>query len=1096
MLLAGSRRFVLGTETNMNTVRFSQACGKARLFATAGVLALGVAAFANPASAQTNEGDENCPDVDNDGECDPSADAGPPTDGTTAGGEPLIIVSGSRIARPNLDSTVPVTSVEAGELLNDGAISLGDALNDLPSLRSTFSSSNSQRFIGTTGLNILDLRGLGTSRTLTLVNGRRHITSSAGDFQVDVNTIPFELLERVDVVTGGSSAVYGSDAIAGVVNFILKRDFEGNEVSGQGGVSSRGDNSRYSISGAIGRNFADGRGNIALVGEYTKIQRVFNSQRPEISGFGIGFTEFQTVDTDPGVLSNSDGVPDLELRNNIFIDFISEGGTVATFCRFASGAGQPNSCPGGNAARYRFGSDGRLFREVNTPQFPGGRAVGGTGSALAEGTLIPDIERYNINLLAHFDFSNAFRPYFEAKYARIDALGQGTPTFFNSFCGGLNGLSGLNPSCANGLEGSPFFVRFDNPFLNPADAEIIRREVQGELLSVFGAPGLERFSQGFFINRNNTDFGTRNDAIKRQTYRAVLGVEGDIASNTRYDLSFTYGRFTSNLEARNQFIFQNARNAVDAARGTDGTIQCRINVDADPANNDPACVPINIFGFGNVNQAALDYILVDSTLDDKATQIDVLGFISTDSSPWFELPGGPISVVVGGEFRRETAFSEPDALSASGATFFNAFSVFDPPALEVYEAFGEIQIPILANMPFFHELTVSAAGRISDYNSGAGNTGTVEAYNLNGIWAPVRDLRFRANYSRAVRAPTLSNLFSPATENFLFLNDPCDERFIGQGTSNREANCRAAGVPVGFRDPVTGNRSVNQGGNPLLEAETSKSYTLGVVAEPRFMPGFSASVDYYNITVNKVIANISGNQILANCFDRPSLDNQFCDLVAPRQPDGSLPLTGALNIAPVNFAKLTAEGVDFDVRYRHTFDNNDRLNLRVIATHALDRTNFLDVDNPDLPNIVRGELGDPKWAFNFNAGYTRGPVTLSYSMRWIGKQFIGAAENYIPHSVACPNSGTIPRTTSTCTPGAIVTAPPANPDFTAEVFYPVRAFHDVRLDFRVNEDFNFYFGADNVTDKLPPFGLTGAGGGSGIFNNTGRFFYAGVTAGF
>lgn len=1079
--------------------------GKARFYAGSGFAAMALA-FGSPAYAQdaVDESDPVCLDEDEDGECDPLAPADAGGTPAPAASGSTIIVSGSRIARPNLDSTVPVTSVAADEVLNDGSISLGDALNDLPSLRSTFSTSNSQRFIGTTGLNILDLRGLGTTRTLTLVNGRRHITSSVGDFQVDVNTIPFELLERVDVVTGGSSAVYGSDAIAGVVNFVLKRDYDGIELNAQGGMSERGDNGRYSISGAIGRNFADGRGNIAFAAEYTKIESVLNSQRPEISGNGIGITTFVTADSDDE-LSNSDGTADTVLQSGLFYDFISEGGTLATFC-----LGDPRqalSCPGGLPAAYRFNENGRLFREFNEQQFDGSFAVGGTGSDLSDGSLIPDIERYNINLLGHFDVSDAFRPYFEAKYARIDALGQGTPTFFNSFCGGGFGLAGIDPAavgfagegpaCADDLAGSPFFIRFDNPFLNSADADVIR-QVQDELFQAFvnAPPGLgAALSQGFFINRNNTDFGTRNDSIERETYRAVVGVEGDIASNTSYDLSFTYGRFESHLEARNQFIFENARNAVDAARAPDGTIQCRINVDGDATNDDAACVPINILGFGNVNQAALDYLLVDSTLDDKAEQYDVLGFINTDSSPFFELPGGPVSLVLGGEFRREEAYSEPDALSASGATFFNAFSVFDPPALEVYEAFGEIQIPILANMPFAEELTLSGAGRVSDYNSGAGNTGTVYAYNGNIIYAPIPDIRFRANFSRAVRSPTLSNLFSPSTENFLFLTDPCEEDNIDNGTATREANCRAAGVPPGFQDPVTGNRSVNQGGNPLLEAETSDSYTIGAIFEPRFLPGFSATVDYYNIEVNKVIANISGNQILANCFDAPSLDNQFCDLVADRLPDGSLPLTGALDIAPVNFAKLKAEGIDFDVRYSKTFDNDDRISLRGIATYVLDRTDFLDVDNPELPNRVRGELGDPELAFNVNASYRRGPVTFSYSMRWIGEQFIGAAENYEEFTTEC-TTGTIPRTNDTCTIGELVTAPPANPDFTAEVNYPVRAYHDIRVDFRANDDFNFYAGVDNVTDKLPPFALTGAGAGSGIFDNTGRFFYAGVNVEF
>ena len=1085
--------------------------GRAGLLLGAGIAALTVG---SPALAQDRDDprdgqEENEEELDAPSDDEPfagdnaeptSADAGAPETGSG-----LIIVSGSRIARPNLDSTVPVTTVDAGEVLDGGAVSLGDALNDLPSLRSTFNSSNSQRFIGTTGVNFLDLRGLGTARTLVLVNGRRHITSSAGDFQVDVNTIPFELLERVDVVTGGSSAVYGSDAIAGVVNFVLKRDFEGLEVNGIASLTDRGDYPQYGIGITAGQNFADGRGNVAVSAEYTKVGAVLNSQRPEISGFNRGFTSFVTTDTDTLAENptNSDGIPDTTLISGQRLDFISEGGTVQNFCIFGP-AVQPLSCAqGGGIARFRFGQDGRLFREVNDT-LSNGNAVGGTGSVLADGSLLPDIERYNINLLARYDVSDAFRPYFEAKYARIEALGQGTPTFFNSFCGGLAGASGLDPSCADGATSAFFFVGFDNPFLNPDDAATLSA-VQDELLGGFGiGPGA---SQGFFINRNNSDFGTRNDQIKRETYRFVAGFEGDISSNTRYDISATYGKFESRLDAQNQIIYQNTRNALDSVRDGSGNIVCRINADADTTNDDAACVPLNPFGFGSPSQAALDYILATANLFEEAEQFDVLGFVNTDSSSFFELPGGPISVVVGGEYRREEASRTVDPLSASGATFFNAFADFNPPVLEVIEAFGEISIPLLANLPFADELTLSAAGRVSDYNSGAGNTGTVEAWNLNAIYAPIPDIRFRANLSRAVRSPTLDNLFSPATENFVFLDDPCDARFINNGPNPavRQANCasntRLGGVPVGFTDPVTGNRSVNQGGNQFLEAETSDSLTLGVILEPRFVPGFSLTVDYYDIEVDSVIANIGGNQILNNCFDATNFPaNQFCDLIADRQPDGSLQSTGALNIAPVNFAKLTAEGIDFDARYTRTFDNDDRISLRLILTYALDRTNFLDIDNPELPNRVLGELGDPEVAFNFGASYRTGPITLSYDLRWIDRQTIGAYENYFPFQAECPASGFIPRTdppqSVTCTAGSIVEVPASNPDFTEERFYPRTAFHDVRLDLRVQDQFNFFFGVDNITDELPPFGLTGGGAGSGIFSNRGRTLFAGFNAEF
>lgn len=1074
----------------MNTSKLF-ARSKAGLFAGTGFAALALAGFAAPAAAQDT--DTECADDNDNGVCDEDEATPAPAPAANDGG--LIIVSGTRIARPNLDSPAPVTSVEAGELLDDGALSLGDALNDLPSLRSTFSTANSQRFIGTTGLNILDLRGLGTSRTLTLVNNRRHITASAGDFQVDVNTIPFILLERVDVVTGGSSAVYGSDAIAGVVNFVLKRDFEGIELTGQAGISEKGDNDRYSIEGAWGKNFADGRGNIAIAAEYSKISPVLNTQRPEISGAFIGFEGF--VQTDPDLndegITNSDGIPDLTVVNGLKLDFISDGGTLSPFCIFGP-AVQPLACDAdGNDVQFRFGPNGNLFREDNI-NFPGTSNVqGGTASDFGTiGTLIPNIERYNINLLTHFDVSDAFRPYAEFKYARIEALGAGTPSFINGICGGLGGavgLGGRNP-CYD-ADNTPLFISFDNAFLTP-QAEATARAIQGELLNAFGLPGF--LATGFTINRNNIDFGARTDDLVRQTYRFVAGVEGDIASNTRYDISFNYGRFTSNLNATNNLVFSRLRNAADAQFAPDGSIVCGINNDADPNNDDPACVPINLFGVASPSPEAVAYVNSIAELDEKAEQYNVLGYISSDTGNFFELPGGPIRGVLGFEWRRESAQQVPDALSATGVTFFNAFDGFFPPALNVIEGFAELELPILANVPFAEELTISGAARVSDYDSGGGNTGTVWAYNANLIYSPIEDLRLRANYSRAVRAPTLSNLFAAQTQNFVFLTDPCDDDLINQGPASREPNCRADGVPVGYdADQIQSSQAILQGGNPLLEAETSDSWTVGAIFEPVFLPGFTLSVDYYNIEVDKVIANVGANAILFNCYDATDLNNSFCRQINPRNADGTFDQNAALITGPVNFAKLEADGIDFDIRYQRTFDNDDRISLRLIATHVLKRTNFLDVDNPTVPNVVRGELGDPKWAANFNASYRRGDVTLSYSARFIDKMFIGTFENTNSFIAACPDDGIIPRTQGnpTCTPGALVEVPPTNPDRFASEEYPSRLYHDLRIDWRVDDRFGFYMGVDNLTDEFPPAPLTGSGGGSGIYDNIGRYFYAG-----
>ena len=325
-----------------------------------------------------------------------------------------IVVTGSRIARPNLQSTVPITSVTGAELQQTGRVSIGDVLNDLPQIANTFGQSNSTRFLGTSGLNLVDLYGLGTSRTLVLVNGRRHVGADILNNAVspDINTFPTDLIDRVDVVTGGNSAVYGSDAIAGVVNFILKDNFQGFQAHAQGGIGQKGDAGAYYASVLAGKNFADGRGNIAIDLEYARQNQFLASDRAEYrqsNGFVV-------VDTDPaGTPNGSDGVPDRQFFNDIRSATISLGGNVlipqastATTCG-ADSVGRSFSCG------FRFQPDGSLVAQTGTRVGlgPNGTFVGGNGDTLREGALVqllPQLDRYSANLIGHFEVSPAFVP--------------------------------------------------------------------------------------------------------------------------------------------------------------------------------------------------------------------------------------------------------------------------------------------------------------------------------------------------------------------------------------------------------------------------------------------------------------------------------------------------------------------------------------------------------------------------------------------------------------------------------------------------------------------------------------------------------------
>lgn len=979
-----------------------------------------------------------------------------------------IVVTGSRISRPGLESTVPITTVTGEEFFQTGKTSIGDTLNELPALRSTFSQSNSNRFLGTSGLNLLDLRGLGTQRTLVLVNGRRHV---AGDIlnnavSPDVNSFPTDLIERVDLVTGGNSAIYGSDAIAGVVNFVLKDDFEGVQLRGQSGVSTYGDAGAYYISLLAGTNFADDRGNVAINLEYARQNDFYGSSRPSLRNTQA----FITVDRD--TIANpqgSDGISDTQFFTDVRNAVFSNGGTFLSYLGVGSFYDP-----------FLFTPDGRLVpqtgQRIGLP--PLGSFQGGNGNNFREDNalaLSPKLDRYAANLIAHFEVSPAFVPFLEAKYVRTDSIGSQSGPFFFS----------------GGTTGSPREIFFtDNPYLTDQAAGVIR--------DYYGVGPDE--DTAFTFIRNVAELGNRDEAAKRETYRAVLGVRGTFNEDWNYEVSANYGEFREKTRIIGNVNLQRfllAIDAVDSGLATGGpatgNIVCRASVDpaarialevaADPAfaqsqlaADVAACVPINLFGEGNITDAARNYLLQDSIANGKITQFVAGGFVSGDLSQLFELPGGPVGFAIGAEYRRETALYDQDAATAAGLTFYNAIPEFDPPSFEVKEVFGELRVPILKDT-FIDELTVSAAGRIADYK---GSTGTVYSYNAGVDFAPVQDIRLRGNYSRAVRAPNLVDLFTPLGQNFSLVNDPCSARFLATGSTTRAANCAADGVPAGYDFVYLQSLAFLSGGNPLLNEETSDSYTVGGVIRPRFLPGFSFSADYYDITVNKVITSPSAQNILNACYDAVSLDNQFCDLFSRAGPGGGPRgeiegqiLENSLQVVPLNYAKLVVRGIDFEAAYQRDFSFG-RFNTRAIYTLALQNDSFLSPTDPTRADQTLQELGDPRNSFNVNTSLKVGRITFGHELRYIGRMTPGAYENNF----------------------SVQGRPPQNADAFPIVFYPERWYNDLRLDIEANDKFNFYMGVDNVANEMPPFGLTGVGAGSAIYSNVGRFYYAGVKANF
>lgn len=1079
--------------------------------ATFAIAALGSATAAQAQDAAPADSAEACADANTNGVCDKDEK-----------GEIVVVGTGSRLTRPTLSSPVPLTSIAPGELSDGGDVSLGDALNDLPSLRSTFSSGNSTRFIGTSGLNILDLRGLGTARTLVLVNGRRHITALPGDYLVDVNTIPTDLLERIDVVTGGNSAVYGSDAVAGVVNFVLKRNFEGLTLRGQGGTTQRGDRANYFVSGTWGSNFADGRGNIAVAGEYAKATPLYFRDRDDLAGAYSGRCQVQQVEPTAGEPNGTDGIFDNEYVCGVRNAAISDGGTV----RALDGATSPTR-------RYlRFASDGSLFIDTPTLSYApagSGNQVGGQGSTLRNtGMMAAGVERYSANLLFHYDFSDALRFYAEAKYVRVNANQEGQPSFFQ---GGLLGFF----TCDNGFLSAGALTTFRS--LATCGTSVAGTTIPGSTVNR-GSPG-----QAFSLSRFNIDFGGRGELHKRETYRFVGGIEGTFNDDWKYDLSVNYGRFTSSQRSLNNLKLFDldgnfdgyllAYDAIVAPAGFTGSnfvlnsagqrVICRVN---EVSNTRPDCYPINVFGDGAPSAAALNFVNTEGRREEQAEELDIMFSLSGDLSQLFELPGGPIGFALGGEYREETARSTWDPLTVSGGTFLNAIQPFNPPKLSVKEVFGEVDLPLLKDMPFAKELTIRGAGRMSDYNT---PTGTVYAWNVDGIWAPIEDIRFRAAFATSVRAPTQSDLFSPLSQNFSQVGDPCDSANI-TANPNRggpTGTCAQFGVPTTynaatvaecagtafpgalgapFRNCVAASQttSFRSGGNANLQAERGKSLTIGMVIEPRFVPGLSVTVDYYRINVRNLISSPSLAQLLSLCFDSssPVATNPYCSST-PGDIPGLLPRNAsglfgdfAGIVTGVNFAEQKTRGIDVDIAYRKTFDNGHKLSFRAIGTRVTRLDNYTDIQAPNVPNRQLGELGDPIWAANASFNYDFGPVDVTYSARYIGKQSIGTWEAQHQYTGLCPASGSTGLSGRTCTAGQLAILDPQNNDLTKVVYYPGAIYHNMRVNIELSDKkYNFYMGIDNFMDKKPPLGLLGTAGGD-PYDTYGRMMYAGFKANF
>lgn len=852
----------------------------------------------------------------------------------------VIFVTGSRIARQNVDSAAPIAVVDDAEFELSGTVNVENVINTLPQVIPGFTSNSNNPGTGAATLN---LRGLGSARTMVLVNGRRWMFYDTSQ-TVDLNTIPSFLLDSVDVVTGGASAVYGSDALAGVVNFRL-RHVDGVEMGAQYNITDRGDGDRYELHGAIGGEFADGRGRATVFGEYYNRKAIFQGDRG-FSRVSVGAESFDdnlqafgsstmpaarfNAPTEVGIVANADCDENpgdcLPLADGLELDDAI----------FDVGSGD---------ARSRSG-DTYNYAPANYLQIPQ--------------------ERYLIGGYAEYEIFDGHEAYTEVSYVnnRVAQELAATP---------VTGTYLIDIDTASQFVSTDVLAQLQQLDANETAASEAR--VANGLSPLAGAaPGVVSAS----IQRRIVETGSRNSLDERNAFRVLAGLKGELSSDISYDAYYSYARTrNANVQAGN--ISKSAFQA-----GLDGT-----------------GTAINIYDEGGLTEDMVDAISIQAQNGDIST-LEVASASISGSPGDFAITSdaGPIGFAVGYEYRRLASQFIPDtALSSGDVIGFNAGDATEG-SYYANEVFGELNIPILGPDSGIEYLGLSGAARFSDYSLEA--VGGVWAYAAGIEFAPIRDIKFRGQYQRAVRAPNVGELFGGQALGFPTTTDPCgNEEFLNNPDNAGAAEtCVATGVPqnnLGKASVVQLNSQIPAlfGGNPDLQEETSDSWSVGVVLQPEVIPGLTITADYYHIIIKDTIAVAGGSlQGLMNlCYgDVQDIESPICQpFVGIRDSDGAITTDNPPLVAGVNIADLGVSGIDLQINYRMDLpfsvfgDGTSGLDIGFLGTWT-ESSYFVPVAGLDktveCAGKFGGECGEPTPSFKWTnrVSWVDGPFTLS--SRW------------------------------------------------------------------------------------------------------------------
>lgn len=998
--------------------------------------------------------------------------------------EDVVIVTGTRLKDANIEATSPVSTIGSDAFDIRGTTDTIDLLNTLPQITPGVNSQNTGFANGANGTSTINLRGLGETRTLVLIDGKRLPFGSPtqGGFASDVNLVPAPLVERVEIVTGGASAVYGSDAIAGVANFILRKDFEGFEIDGQFGFnqSSNGTdfaqaalvasgetpvsgsttgNETWDISGLMGANIDGGRGNVTAYFRYLRNNGLQQGERDfsqcalieaatEAGRTCLGSNQgpFPTTFFIPALLDGMNNpIPLVDAMGNTILDGM--GNPVVSQALSLDSAGNGFTTGFNNA--YNFNPFNPILRSV---------------------------ERFNAGFSGNYDISDNVSAYMTFGFTQSQS-----PQI-------------IAPSAAFGS--SIPMINCDNPLLSAeALAQICGTDTGGGVFSRDIADGTTDGYAPAELRRRFVEGGPRTDDRTLTNFRIVGGFTGTIFDTWDWE---AFGQFAGTKLERlqfNQVTQTQVARALDIVDDGMGNLVCRSVVNG----TDPACLPfLSAYQTDLVNPAGLQAYIDTPTLTQGSLQQSIFGgTIQSDlgrygvQSPFAE---DAASILFGVEYRRDQLQTQADATNQQGL-LVGAGGAVNPTngATEVWELFMETAIPIIEGQPGIESLSITGAFRYSDYSSTdirngvAGGDFTSSTFAAGLSWVPHPDLRLRAQFQRAIRAPNIGELFLPQNGNLTGLTDPC----AGMAPTATAAQCANSGVPTalyGLVPPDSGQLNILIGGNPDLTPEVANTYTIGAIYQPSQVPGLNLAVDYFNISLKDVITGITPSITLNSCLQ--TADPTFCSLIT-RAPDGSLtslPRTSFnINATNVNIAASDVSGIDARVAYSYDFGGWGQFNWDYNASYYLENSTlplpgfgqfdcvgYYD-DNCQNPNFEYSHVLTTRYTTNFD---------LSVNLVW---RFVSGVDRI----------ASINATTGAVTPvasGALASASlPAQSYLDLAVFYDL--FENVQLRAGVNNVF------DNDPPIVPAFGPSPTGNQSansypGNYDLAGRFIFTGINVRF